>query len=303
MPMILDGDHISQVLSNARNEAIICAPFIKESTFKKLIEGIPDEVDLKIYTRWDAYEVAVGVSDIDIFNVIAKRKNTTLFLIPRLHAKLYSADNIIWVGSANVTGAALGWSNTPNIEILVQTSWEVPSIERMCLFLNTATEATEEDYKRIKHEAKNINIEEAALKIHKEEPTVDFLKIWVPKCSVPEILFSVYRNEEKKVYTSGAVSDARYDIDCLNVPPRLSESAFIKYISSQLEFSPLFASVIKEAPSRLTEEKGKMLIRESLPEADDVELRLYWHVVIQWVRVFLGDRFDVVPTSFEVRLK
>jgi len=301
--MILDGDHISQVLSNARNKAIICAPFIKATTLKKLIEGISEEVDLKIYTRWNAYEVAVGVSDIDIFNMIAERKNTTLFLIPRLHAKLYSADNVVWVGSANVTGAALGWSNAPNIEILVQTSWEEASIERMCLFLETATEATEDDYKKIKHEAQNMNIEEVASKFHDEEPPVDFSKIWVPKCSVPEILVSVYVNEEKKVYTSGAVSDARYDIDCLNVPPRLSEKEFFNYISSQLEFSPLFASVIKEAPSRLTEEKGKMLIKELIPEADDVELRLHWHVVIQWVRVFLGDRFEVVPTSFEVRLK
>lgn len=301
--MILDGDHISKLLSNARNKAIICAPFIKMSTFKKLIEGVSDDVDLKVYTRWDAYEVAVGVSDIDIFNIIAERKNTTLFLIPRLHAKLYSSDSIVWVGSANVTGAALGWSNAPNIEILVQTSWEEPSIERMCLFIETAVEATEVEYKKIKNEAKSLNIEEAALRIYKEEPLVNFKKVWIPNCSVPEILFSVYRNEEKKAYTSGAVSDARYDIDCLNIPPRLSENEFIQYVSSQLEFSPLFASVIKEAPSRLTEEKGKMLISESLPEADDVELRLYWHVVIQWVRVFLGDRFDVVPTSFEVRLK
>ena len=301
--MILDGDHISKVLSNARNKAIICAPFIKATTLKKLIEGISDDVDIKVYTRWNAYEVAVGVSDIEIFNIIAQRRNAKLFLIPRLHAKLYSSDNIIWVGSANVTGAALGWSNKPNIEILVQTSWEEPSIERMRLFLETASEATEDEYKKIKNEAKNMNVEEAASNFHEEEPPVDFSKIWVPNCSVPEILVSVYLNEEKKVYTSGAVSDARYDIDCLNVPPRLSENEFVKYISSQLELSPLFASVIKEAPSRLTEEKGKMLIKELLPGADDVELRLHWHVVIQWVRVFLGDRFEVVPTSFEVRLK
>lgn len=301
--MILDGDHISGVLSKAQKTVIICAPYIKNSTFLKLVKNVSDDVNLKIFTQWNPYDVAVGVSDLEVFDSIKNRKNTRMSLIAGLHAKLFASDDEVWVGSANVTGAALGWSNKPNVEILVRTDWEQSSIQRILFFFETAVEVNQEIYDRISRESSTLKEKYPDLKLVNDQPLEEMGHVWIPNCSVPEILFPIYSFQEGNKYTASAISDAKSDIDSLLIPPGLTEDSFYAYVSAQLEISPLFSEILSAATSRLTEERGKRIIGEKFPEADDSELRLHWHVLIQWVKVFFKNKFEVAPTSYEVRLK
>ncbi|MGC8121993.1 phospholipase D family protein [Marinobacter sp. VGCF2001] len=301
--MILDGDHISGVLSKAKDNVIICAPYIKKGTFLRLVNSVSDDVNLKIYTQWNPYDIAAGVSDIEVFDSIKDRKNSSMFLISGLHAKLFASDNEVWVGSANVTGAALGWSNNPNVEILVKTDWKQPSVRRILFFFEAAIEVDQEIYNRIAKESSVLKEKIPDIKVVTEQVVEETTNVWIPKCSVPEILFSIYSMREGNKYTASAISDAKSDIETLLVPQGLKEQSFNAYISDQLELSPLFSEILSAATSRLTEERGKRIISEKFPEADESELRLHWHVLIQWIKVFFKNKFEVAPASYEVRLK
>lgn len=100
------------------------SPFIKEGVLRKLFQALPITPEVTVVTRWIPEEVARGVCDLEIFNLVKQRPKTRLFLHPCLHAKYYRFDSRCLVGSANLTDKALGWVPVPNIELLLEMSSE-----------------------------------------------------------------------------------------------------------------------------------------------------------------------------------
>ena len=76
--------------------------------YRSLLDVIPTATHLHCVTRWLPQEVAAGVSDPEILDMLEERGNFTLSLVDRLHAKLYIAGERCLAGSANVTLAGLG---------------------------------------------------------------------------------------------------------------------------------------------------------------------------------------------------
>ena len=83
-----DGDRLVEHLSSARREVLICAPFIKAGVIAKVLSAIPDNVEVRVITRWLPREIAVGVSDLAVFDLVAEHGNASLRLLDRLHAKI-----------------------------------------------------------------------------------------------------------------------------------------------------------------------------------------------------------------------
>ncbi|MCS4159420.1 phospholipase D family protein [Salinibacter ruber] len=75
---------------------------------------------VRVVTWWKTREIAAGVSDLEVWRVLQERGNSTLELLPSLHAKCYQFDEICLSGSANLTGAAIGWSESSNLEFLTR---------------------------------------------------------------------------------------------------------------------------------------------------------------------------------------
>ena len=119
--MIL-GTELSKLCTEANQEVLLVAPFIKAFVLERLLDKISPNVSLKCITRWFPEEIVTGVSDLEVWNLIQNRPNSSLWLRPDLHAKYYRADNRCLVGSANLTGKALCWSNLPNLELLMPVS-------------------------------------------------------------------------------------------------------------------------------------------------------------------------------------
>lgn len=122
--MIL-GTELSKLCTEADRELLLVAPFIKASVLERLLDKISSDVTLKCITRWFPEEIVTGVSDLEVWNLIQNRPNSSLWLRSDLHAKYYRADNHCLVGSANLTGKALGWSDCPNLELLVPLSQQM----------------------------------------------------------------------------------------------------------------------------------------------------------------------------------
>ena len=115
----LPGDDLRELMAAAEEEIVLAAPFIKVSALAGVLEHASQRVRVTCITRWRAEEVAAGVSDLAVFDVLGARAGATLLLWPRLHAKYFRADHRCLIGSANVTGRALGWVRPANVELLV----------------------------------------------------------------------------------------------------------------------------------------------------------------------------------------
>ncbi len=123
------GNELLNLCAEANQEILLVAPFIKASVLERLLNQTSADVSLKCITRWFPEEIVAGVSDLEVWNLIENHPNSSLWLRPDLHAKYYRIDNRCLVGSANLTNKALGWSNCPNLELLVTLSADEPTVK------------------------------------------------------------------------------------------------------------------------------------------------------------------------------
>ena len=123
------GARIRALFLGSTGEVAIIAPFIKVNAMRSLLDVVPSDTHLRCVTRWLSREVATGVSDPEILDVLEERGDFDLSLVDRLHAKLYIAGDRCLAGSANTTLAGLGEvGDGGNIEVLVETTIDDPGI-------------------------------------------------------------------------------------------------------------------------------------------------------------------------------
>ena len=100
-------------------EAVIAAPYIKEHSLRRLLEQLTQLEQFICVTRWQARDIATGVSDTAVRGLV-RSFGGTFRLHPGLHAKYYRFDDEVLVGSANLTDAGLGVGRIRNFEILAR---------------------------------------------------------------------------------------------------------------------------------------------------------------------------------------
>ena len=99
--------------------ALIVAPYMKADALRRVLEALAPEASVTCITRWTEQDIRMGASDIECRSIVVGRRGSFL-LHENLHAKYYRFDKSVLVGSANLTASGLGYSGTPNLEIL----WE-----------------------------------------------------------------------------------------------------------------------------------------------------------------------------------
>src|SRR4051812_7869721 len=121
---MLLGDRLLRLVEGADGLVILAAPFMKGHALERVLERVPTASDLVCVTRWRLEELAAGVSDLEVWPLLIRRGRSRLLLRHELHAKYYRAGPRCLVGSANLTGAALGWSAKANLELLIELGAE-----------------------------------------------------------------------------------------------------------------------------------------------------------------------------------
>ena len=69
--MVIASDHSSEI---RRRDVAIIAPFIKVEALTSLLEVVPSTSHLRCVTRWLPREVADGVSDPEVFDVLEETR-------------------------------------------------------------------------------------------------------------------------------------------------------------------------------------------------------------------------------------
>lgn len=295
-----DGDRLVELLSAATQSVLICAPFIKASVLTRLLQTIPSSVSVRVVTRWLPAEIAIGVSDLEVFDVVVARAGSRLDLLDRLHAKIYVADNVALVGSANLTGAALGWSNKPNLELLTTLLVTDEAIRQFLDQLAEARPATIEERERIRNLAAELDVPE--LNLGSDAETTVSAVLWLPRLAAPARLFQAYMPQTRDRLAASVLEAALSDIDALGIPTGLPEAAFRQAVADAFERMPAVQRLLAAAADDLSDAYGADIIRK-MPVARDLAAEQQWLIVREWMTSFLGDRYEIAPASFVVRLK
>ena len=287
------GDALLDLCRNTQRELVLVAPFIKTAALDGLLTSLGDDVRLECITRWRPAEIAAGVSDLAVFSILDERGGT-LWLRQDLHAKYFRGDERVLVGSANLTGAGLGWSLDRNLELLVQVDRNTEGIGEFEHVARQGAVIVDHDlYEMFGAAAKEWvtpGPAEGSALLPISEPVGMNLSRWLPASRHPGDIFAVYQAPTSDSIPTATRDAGRRDLAVLQPPAGLSEAAFDRAIGATLLSMPVVNMIDRRvvAPQRFGAVRD--LLKEYLDLSPDEASRT-WQTLIRWLRHFLPGRY------------
>lgn len=275
------GARIRALFERTEEEVAVIAPFIKVDALRSLIEVIPSNAHLRCVTRWLPREIAAGVSDPEILDLLETRGNFGLSLVDRLHAKLYIAGNRCLAGSANVTLAGLGEGHyDPNIEVLVETTIDelgiAATLDAIAQDERVATRGMARAVRRL---AESVTVSTPSF----GQPAPH----WFPGSRRPEQAYGFYA-EPPSGFVGVADQVLLADLARSNLPPGLEEEEFRDAIRSLLMAIPPAKRLLEASEDMtLTRADASSWLQ---PISGDLSPNDLWIAFVNWMAFFFSDQ-------------
>ena len=289
------GDRLLALCRGASGSFLVAAPFIKDYVLAKVLDALPPSVtEVTCVTRWLPEEVAAGVSDLEVFDLVAARPGAHLLLLPTLHAKLFRSETKCLVGSANLTGRALGWKSPPNLELLAEVPYSHPDVTAfVSVLLASAFPADELTRDAVRKEADRLVAEGRVLAFPDvaENASAPPPRTWLPRCTVADQLWTIYSNASDiwKVLESN-IESARIDLAVLGIPQGLPSQMFRNRVIAVLKQMPLVAEIDRRTLAGISDADAIELIRTSIPEGEmPFSAEDAWSILKEWLQYFFPD--------------
>ena len=273
------GQRIRGLLETATECVEIIAPFIKVEPLRSLLEVARDDIHVRCVTRWLPRDVAAGVSDLEVFDILEGRGNSELVLVDRLHAKLYVADDQCLVGSANVTRSGLGEAEQSNVEVLVKSSVSNEGIRDMLdeikVLARPASHSMLEATRRLANSL-------AASPISGESAD------WHPTSRRPNLAYGFYREppDEKRIAADLLLLN---DVAEANLPAGLTKEEFDREIQSLLATIPIAQGILAATKDEmLTFADAHSYL--SKKESESFTVHDLWLSFVKWMAHFHADK-------------
>ncbi len=181
----------------------------------------------------------MGASDAECRSLVIDRGGS-FRLHPSLHAKFYRIDDVVLIGSANLTSSAMGWSSQPNLEILCQAGDDFDSQAFQQQLLNDAREISDDEFLRWEVIPKIASQGERS--IGGDQPSLD---TWRPTTrDLIHLVFS-YQGRVDAIASFDEQNAAQRDLQALLIPPGLSTEEVRMWATTCLLAAPFTNSVIK----------------------------------------------------------
>jgi hypothetical protein len=306
MPGEMLGDQLLELVSSAKKRVVLVAPFIKVDALQRVLDAIPISAGLHIdcVTRWRPEDIVDGVCDLEIFEVITDRENAQLWRHPNLHAKFFRADQSCLLGSANLTGRALGWRLPTNLELLVELDMGRHELQKWDKSLmRSCVSVTAELRDLIAHQAADLAAQRPKTTSIDVEHDDDPSFRWIPLCPSPERLFKVYAGEldEAKMVRS-AFEFAQRDLRTLGPPKGYSEEQFLEYVADRLQQLEVVQKVVSASSSGVSDSQAAELIADYIDVSSMIGPTDAWRILKQWMMHFFPEQYRI-EVSQEVLVK
>ncbi len=276
------GELVRTAFEGGGAEVIIIAPFIKVEALRSILAAIPKSSRVRCVTRWLPRDIAAGVSDPEIIDVLLERGNFSLSLVDILHAKLYIAGDKCLVGSSNVTFPGLGEAGEKsNIEVLVAVSVNDPNVTEVLNEISQAERmATRDDASMARRLADSIS----PLLV----TSSDGGGVWFPRSRRPERAYDFYRNVPVG-YLASAERILLGDVAMANIQPGHNEDEFKASIRTLLSRIPFVRTILTEGEdvtlTRADAQSYLAAVSAGEFSADDL-----WRSFVSWMSYFYSDQ-------------
>lgn len=293
------GDYVLDVVEGASCLTVV-SPFVKCAALEKIVGVLDGECDLEVFTRWHAHEVASGVSDLEILDVV-RSFGGEVYLQPHLHAKAVITEDSCLVGSANITLTGLGWTDRPAVELLVETDREEEAVVSMMEVLqqtsNYATFILQEQLRRLADQ-----IEKGKIGDWENDETGEVgggeHHGRIPRFNVPESVWPAYRGERSEEIARLV----RRDLNSLGVPGGIEDKQEFEAVVAAALTQGLTGRLIQEC-SGVNAVDAADRFREVLESAGVEtpvgELGSRYQTFVRWVSHFVSSR-TLRATGFSI---
>ena len=232
------GELLTNLCSNAQS-LVLVAPYIKANALGRVLAQVDSATSIICVTRWNPGDLAMGASDAECRRLVIDRGGS-FRLHPTLHAKFYRADDVVLIGSANLTASALGWSRQPNLEILCRAGDDFDSQTFEQELMNGAREISDGEFLRWEAISKLTSVGERSTA--EDQPSLD---TWRPATRDPIHLVLSYQGREDAIASFDEQRAARRDLQSLLIPPGLSNEEVRTWATTCLLAAPFTNSVIQ----------------------------------------------------------
>ena len=288
---MLPGDALLDIVRSAKDALVIVAPYIKVATLQKIVDKtLNDCTSLTCLTRWRPEDIATGVCDLEILDVIEKFSGGKLLIHPNLHAKYYRGDGRCLVGSANLTHRGLGWAAPANIELLIKPPYNFDGLKWEERLLEAAIPATQQLKEAIKREAERLLASGTLSRPPEVDQSTDAVQ-WVPRCPAPERLWDIYSDRGLEMIISTTLEAAQRDLATLAIPSGLTKNLFESYVTSILKQIPLILKIDNLALSGLPDNHARTILQDHLGGVAPNTADQAWRILKSWLIYFLGQTY------------
>lgn len=298
--MTRPGDEVLQLLQK-RGAVVLIAPFVKYGALKRLLDSCDPNAVVTVIVRWHIEDLWAGVSDLSIWDLRKARPGLVLLMRSGLHAKYYRCESSCLVGSANITDAGLGWSDFPNLELLVESPFSSNLQRFEELTIGSSVAITEEVVCELNEIMTQLRDERSRAVLARSgfgwqlscwRPEEG----WIPATKDPNDLWRLY-NGKLEDLASAVQSNAVCDLRMLNVPLDLNLVGFQAFVRSRLLTCPVFVLVESKLASPKRFSELRRIVRAELGISQEVATHKT-QILVRWLLFFAPKTYRLETASY-----
>ena len=239
---------LGEALKNAKKSVVVLSAYITSTGIKWLEEQLLNKnIKCTVVTRWNKKDLAQGSSDLDCYD-LAKKNNWHFKVLEDLHAKVMLVDDeILFLGSPNLTGAGMSLIPVSNKEIGIKIKPIDKDLHTINQLIEDATEINDEIIEELKKWLKTVpKIEKPKIpdfpESVKESFKEKFNKLWVhnfPWSDIQTLLENPNKNDQDIIHDLelfGAVSADKNEIE-KEIKDNFLKSKIFNWLISKLKNS------------------------------------------------------------------
>lgn len=281
------GRAVEHLLSTESGPVVIVAPFVKVGAFRRLSDMVGGPITL--FTRWLPHEIASGVSDLGVFDVVTEAGGQVR-LHPRVHAKLYQRGGAALAGSANATSNGLGFHDPAAVELLVPVALpSAPVSALLDLLERTTSIASEADRDAVAERAAAIDANAVAAPLPEAYP-VSVVPTAVIRFRDPTLAWDYYRHPDQH---DGVLVDRLLGaLVELGVPPGVTDPEFFRSAVGAGMRQGAAGRVLRECrrlPAHAAIERFRTIMQDSGGDVAAADADYLWHTFCDWAAEFVPE--------------
>ena len=239
---------LGEAVKSSKKFVVVLSAYITSIGIKWLEEKINNkDINCTIVSRWNKKDLAQGSSDIDCYQ-LAKKNNWKFKVLEDLHAKVMLIDDeVLFLGSPNLTGAGMSLIPVSNKEIGIKIKPLDKDLHTINQLVEDATEINDEIIEELKKWLKTVpKIEKPKIpdfpKIVKESFKEKFNKLWVhnfPWSDIKELLNDPSKNNQDVIHDLelfGIISKDKNEIE-KEIKDNFLNSKIFNWLISKLKNS------------------------------------------------------------------